>query len=195
MARGLSRRITFWNNQNYNAMDSIQNALELLQEKFSSWLEGFILLLPNFILAVITLTVAHFLATNAQNIVKNLLNRIIDNKALVNFSSTLARLTVLLFGTLIAVKILRLDQVIFSVLAGVAILGIVIGFAFQDIAANFIAGITLVFRKDYHFRVGDIIENNDYMGIVEGINLRDTMIRTFQLKLHHSNNALILFEG
>ncbi len=172
-------------------MQSIQDALELLQDKFSSWLEGFILLLPNFILAVITLAVAHFLAINTQNIVRNLLNRIVDNKALVNFLSTMTRLTVLLFGALVAVKILKLDQVIFSVLAGVGILGIVIGFAFQDIAANFIAGITLVFRKDYPFRVGDIVEANDFMGIVEGINLRDTMIRTFQGQSIFIPNKLI----
>ncbi len=172
-------------------MQSIQDAFKLLQEKFMSWLETIVLMTPNFILALVIIVAAQYIANNAKKIVKSLLARIVDNQALVNFLGILVHIGIFLFGSLIAIKLLNLDQMLFSVLAGVGIAGLAIGFAFQDIAANFIAGIALAFRKNYPFRVGDIIETNDYMGIVEDISLRDTMIRTFEGQSIFIPNKLI----
>jgi len=172
-------------------MQSIQQALKPLQDKLSTWIENIILLTPNFILAIIIFFTVYFAAKKATVVVKKILSRLVDNPALVNFLGRLFQTGVLLFGALISIKVLKLDQVVFSVLAGVGIAGLAIGFAFQDLAANFIAGTALVFRKDYPFRVGDIIETNDYMGIVKEINLRDTMIETFQGQLIFMPNKLI----
>jgi small conductance mechanosensitive channel len=53
-----------------------------------------------------------------------------------------------------------------------------LGFAFQDIAANFVSGIILAFHRP--FRVGDIIETNGIEGIVARTDLRVTIIHTYQ---------------
>ncbi len=172
-------------------MENVQNAIKLLHDKFASWMETVVVMTPNFILSVIVLILAHYLARKAKEVVKSLLKHIIDNQALINFLGMLSHIGVFLLGGLVAIKILNLDQVIFSVLAGVGIAGLAVGFAFQDVAANFIAGIALVFRKDYPFRVGDIVETNDHMGVVEEISLRDTMIRTFQGQSIFIPNKLI----
>ena len=63
-------------------------------------------------------------------------------------------------------------------LAGAGVVGLALAFAFQDIAANFISGIFISFRKPLH--IDDIVKIGDYMGRVEEINLRDTVLRTFQ---------------
>ena len=172
-------------------MQGLQEAVKSLQDKLTGWVENIILLTPNFIIAVVIFFVVYFAAKKATAVVKNLLSRLVDNSALVNFLGRLFQTGVVMFGALIAIKVLQLDQIVFSVLAGVGIVGLAIGFAFQDLAANFIAGTALVFRKDYPFRVGDIIETNDYMGIVKEINLRDTMIETFQGQLIFMPNKLI----
>jgi small-conductance mechanosensitive channel len=143
-------------------------------------MENIVLMLPNFILAVVIVVLFNYVANNLKRFVKKLLARIIDNKALVKFLGLVTHISVILLGSLIAIKILNLDEVVFSVLAGVGIAGLAVGFAFQDIAANFIAGVALVFRKKYPFSVGDIIKTNNYMGVVKEINIRDTMIRTFE---------------
>jgi small-conductance mechanosensitive channel len=75
-------------------------------------------------------------------------------------------------------SILQLDKAVTSILAGAGIIGLALAFAFQDIAANFISGIFISFRRPVH--IGDIVKIKDYMGKVEEINLRDTVIRTFQ---------------
>ena len=157
----------------------INEALNLLKDKLQSWIEGFILILPNFLIAVAVIALAHYAARTSRQLVKRVLQKFVDNQALVNFLGILTQVAVFLIGFLIAIKILSLDEAVFSVLAGVGIAGLAIGFAFQDVAANFIAGIALVFRKDHPFKVGDIVETNGQMGTIREISLRDTMLETF----------------
>ncbi len=161
-------------------MINVSNSLELLRGKFESWIQGAILILPNAVLAGLIIIAFHYISGFVRSLVEKILRKYVSNKALVNFVGILVRLGTFLMGFLLAINILKLDEAVFSVLAGVGIVGLAIGFAFQDVAANFIAGIALVIRKDYPFRVGDIIETNGQVGVIEAIHLRDTMMRTFQ---------------
>jgi small conductance mechanosensitive channel len=56
-----------------------------------------------------------------------------------------------------------------------------IGFAMQDVIANFVAGIFIF--TDKPFRIGDWIEWDDRSGIVEDISFRVTRVRTFDNEL------------
>ncbi len=64
-----------------------------------------------------------------------------------------------------------------DVLTGAGVLTIAAGFAFQDILQNLLAGILLLFRQP--FRGGDQIKVGDVTGTVEEINIRETVIITF----------------
>ena len=55
-------------------------------------------------------------------------------------------------------------------------LGIGIGLGFQNIASNFISGITLLFEQP--LKVGDLVEVDNLKGIVEKISIRSTVVRT-----------------
>ncbi|MEO6441543.1 MAG: mechanosensitive ion channel family protein [Chitinophagales bacterium] len=78
----------------------------------------------------------------------------------------------------IVLSILRLDKAVTSILAGAGIIGLALAFAFQDIAANFISGVFISFRRP--IKIGDIVKISDYMGKITDINLRDTVLLTFQ---------------
>jgi small-conductance mechanosensitive channel len=56
-----------------------------------------------------------------------------------------------------------------------------IGFAMQDVIANFVAGVFIY--TDRPFRIGDWIEWDGNSGIVEDISLRVTRVRTFDNEL------------
>jgi small conductance mechanosensitive channel len=43
--------------------------------------------------------------------------------------------------------VLGLNKALSSILAGIGVIGLAFGFAFQDIAANFLSGIILAFRE------------------------------------------------
>ncbi len=62
-------------------------------------------------------------------------------------------------------------------IAGLGIFSIALGFAFQDILSNLLAGLLLILRQP--FEQGDQIEVNGHTGTIEGITIRETTMRTF----------------
>ncbi|MDJ0555950.1 MAG: mechanosensitive ion channel [Microcoleaceae cyanobacterium MO_207.B10] len=77
-------------------------------------------------------------------------------------------------GILIVLQRAGIDLRTITVLAGV--LGIGIGFGLQNLASNFISGLTLLFEQP--IKVGDFIEVDDLLGTVESISIRSTIVRT-----------------
>ena len=68
-----------------------------------------------------------------------------------------------------------------DLLAGVGFFSVAVGFAFQDILENTLAGMLLIFRQP--FRAGDQVEVHDQRGTVEVITIRETRITTFDGEL------------
>ncbi|WP_224449962.1 mechanosensitive ion channel family protein [Haloprofundus salilacus] len=72
-----------------------------------------------------------------------------------------------------------------NILTALATIGaaatLAIGFAMQDVIANFVAGVFIF--TDKPFRIGDWIEWDDNSGIVEDISFRVTRVRTFDNEL------------
>ena len=64
-----------------------------------------------------------------------------------------------------------------DIIATLGIGSVAIGFAFQDIFKNFLAGIILLVEEP--FRIGDEVVIGDYNGKVENISIRTTKIRTY----------------
>ena len=77
-------------------------------------------------------------------------------------------------GFVIVLTSAGIDFSSLTVVAGV--LGIGIGLGFQNIASNFISGITILFEQP--LKVGDLVEVDDLKGIVEKISIRSTVVRT-----------------
>ena len=61
------------------------------------------------------------------------------------------------------------------IIAGLGIGAVAIGFAFQDIFENFLAGVLIMLREK--MRIGDVIECEGIIGKVEHITLRETHVR------------------
>lgn len=155
--------------------DIIESGFNLLIEKLSGWLETFITMLPNLLLAVLILTIASFIARLAQRGLNNLLGRISNNVSINRLAERLIYFAVLSIGVFIALGVLNLDKTVTSLLAGAGIIGLALGFAFQDTAANFISGVIMAFKGS--FAVGELIETEGQMGTVERITLRSTQLR------------------
>ncbi len=156
----------------------LQKAWDLIKSKMEVWMEAFIKLLPNLLIAAIIIVVGIIVAKKLSNLIGKLIRKIWNNSAVINLFESVIRLT--LFGIVIftALSILNLDKVVTTILAGAGLLGLGLAFAFQDIAANFISGIFISFRKPLH--LGDIVKVKGYLGKVLEINLRDTVLKTFQ---------------
>lgn len=158
--------------------EDFENGISMIYDKVSGWVESAIAILPNFIIAIIVLLVFVFLARLARKLVHKVTSKRKGHEALTNLLAAIVYIAVLLLGIVIALDILALDKTVTSILAGIGVVGIALGFAFQDIGANFISGVILAGRKP--FEVGDLIKSNDVFGTVKEINLNVTKIETFQ---------------
>lgn len=156
---------------------NLDNALDKILDKLGTWWETFVSMIPNMALAVVLLLFFIVLARYGAKLFKKLFYKTAKRKALTNLFSLIVQYSILAIGIFIVLSILQLNKAVTSILAGVGIIGLALGFAFQDIAANFISGIILAFRTP--FKIGDIVEVKDIMGTAMGTDLRVTMIKTF----------------
>lgn len=156
----------------------INEAVKTVYEKLNGWIEAFVSMLPNMAVSVLLLILFYLLAKLGRKIFARIFRKASHNKALETLFSSVVYYTILGLGIFIVLGILQLDKAVTSLLAGIGVVGLALGFAFQDIAANFVSGIIIAFRKPFH--VEDIIEVSGHMGRVARTNLRVTVIRTFQ---------------
>ncbi len=156
---------------------NISGWLGLIFKKVEGWWVNFIKMLPNILLAAIVLVLFYFIGKLFRKLWFRIFHKISGKNTISGFLATLIYIFILFLGFFIALNILNLDNAVTSLLAGASIIGLAVGFAFQDLTANFISGAYIAFRKP--FEVGDLIETNNFIGTVEEINLRSTTIRTF----------------
>jgi len=155
---------------------------------FQNMIQEFIQFLPSIISAIVTFALVVVLSGFVKRWVQKLAEGKIQNAETVKLFGRIARWTVLILGTIIA-----LEQVNFNVtsfVAGLGIAGFTIGFALQDIARNFVAGILLLIRQP--FKIGDTVEVSGFTGSVQDIAIRDTSIKTLDGELVILPNADVL---
>ncbi|MFO7550402.1 MAG: mechanosensitive ion channel family protein [Haliea sp.] len=101
-------------------------------------------------------------------------------------------LTTLLVGVLIALDLLGATALVGAVLGSAGVLGIMLGFAFRDIAENHLAGVLLSLRRP--FEPGDHIMVNGHEGKVISLNSRATVLMTLDGNHLRLPNAMV-FKG
>lgn len=152
----------------------LRELLAQIGNKVGGWGRELLLMIPNFIAATLVIIVAWLLSKATGRVVCRLVGRV-ANKALTSLVYKITRVATVILGGLIALHILELEQAATTFLAGAGILGIAIGFAFQDLSANFIAGVAIAVRRP--IKIGDIVEAKDIFGRVEAIHLRHTRMK------------------
>jgi small-conductance mechanosensitive channel len=79
------------------------------------------------------------------------------------------------FGVLLALAVIGVDATSLAVIFGALSVGI--GFGLQNIFNNFISGLILLFERP--IQVGDVVEVNGIWAEVRKINVRSTVVQTF----------------
>ena len=156
----------------------LESPLKLVTDKLEGWIQSFLSHLPNLVVAILVVVLFFLLAKLLRSTAIKLLRKVSANEAINNLLSTILFVAIVATGVFIALGILELTKAVTTLLAGVGIIGLALGFAFQDIAANFISGVLIAVRQP--FKLGDLIESGDYFGKVSDINLRTTTIKSLQ---------------
>ncbi|MGB3590706.1 MAG: mechanosensitive ion channel family protein [Nonlabens sp.] len=145
-------------------------------QKIDSWLDGFIKNLPNILVAIVLMVIIVFVAKWLGRFIKKRFKA--RNRS--NFGEILgsfAKWILIFMGFAVCLTIVAPNLSVGDLVAGMGVSSVAIGFAFQDILQNWLAGILILTRQP--FRIGDEIEINNMKGRVDRIETRATIITTY----------------
>jgi small-conductance mechanosensitive channel len=163
--------------------------LNALERQLDAMTESFFRTLPSLAIAIIIVLITWRLARLGTAIGDRLTRNTSLRKDLQQLIETMTRLLIWLVGLLIAATAVVPGLTPASLFAGLGVGAVAIGFAFQDIFQNFLAGVLIMVREK--MRIGDIIECQGIGGRVERITLRETHVRQLSNELTIVPNSLL----
>jgi small-conductance mechanosensitive channel len=165
------------------------NSFNILVEQLAAMWVGFIAWLPQLFIALVVLLFVWVVACFAKRIAARLTGRSQLRPSLQQLIDTLVTVLVWIVGLMLVLTILLPGLTPAGLFAGLGIGAVAIGFAFQDIFENFLAGILIMIRKK--MRIGDIIECEGIKGKVEHITLRETHVRDLSNEITIVPNSML----
>ena len=148
-----------------------------LMESMTLYWNKFLLSLPRLIMAIILLVIVFFVAAYIARTIKKSLSGTEHDPLFVRFISKITKAVVIICGIILAMQILGLSGIAGGLLAGAGISAFIFGFAFKDIAENFLGGVILAFNRP--FSLNDTIVIREFSGHIMALNFRTTHIKTF----------------
>jgi small conductance mechanosensitive channel len=164
LARGRERRQT----AAWPVQVIIEGALARLAESVSN-------VLPRVIAALLIILFFWTIAAVFRRLMRLFFKRFVKDLTVENLVKQLIYYSIWVLGIAIAINALGLDPQ--TVVTGIGLTGLALGFALRDILSNFVSGILILIMRP--FELGDQIVIGDTEGSVERIELRATQIRTY----------------
>lgn len=172
-----------------NVDERVEWSLDPALSELERLAEQAIAVLPLVLLAVLILPLAWFLSKLLSRLALWGLTGRVRSPFLRRVVARAVAFPVFLLGLYVVLQVAGLTQLAISVVGGAGVLGIVIGFAFRDIAENFLASLILSMRRP--FQRDDFIEVAGIMGTVKSMNSRSTLITSVEGNEIHVPNATI----
>jgi small-conductance mechanosensitive channel len=155
-------------------------------ERFANRVQWFA---PLTVVSLLILLLAWILSRVVTALARKLLRRRIASPLLLQLVARSLSIPVILIGLYIVLQVAGLTRLAITVLGGTGLVGIVLGLAFREIAANSLASILLSIRNP--FRAGDWIRVGEHQGIVQNLNMRTTVLLTLDGNHVQIPNALV----
>jgi small conductance mechanosensitive channel len=135
-----------------------------------------IALLPNLVLAIVIFVVFLVLASASKSLTRRFTLRRRTHQGVSLLISRLVRTGIVVLGFLIALSVVAPSFQAADLVKMLGIGSVAIGFAFQNILQNFLAGILLLVNEP--FQLGDLISVTGIEGNVDDIQARATVVTT-----------------
>jgi len=135
-----------------------------------------IALLPNIILAIVIFVLFLILASASKSLTRRFAMKRRTHQGATLLISRLVQTGIVVLGFLIAFSVVAPSFQAADLIKMLGIGSVAIGFAFQNILQNFLAGILLLVNEP--FRLGDLISVTGIEGNVDDIQARATVVTT-----------------
>jgi len=148
-----------------------------IMARFQAIWEGLLRTLPNLAIAALIFGLFLLLSRGLSKAVGAIVVRAGQSATVVLVFTRLVSWTVRALGLMIAMTIVVPTLTAASLFGALGVTGIAIGFAFKDIFQNLLAGLLILLTRP--FRLGDQIVSGPHEGTVEEIQVRATLLRTY----------------
>lgn len=155
----------------------LQSSTEAIQKSLNNFYEGFLSILPRLALALLVVVLGVLIAQLLTNFYRRKFLKQSDDPLMSKFLTQAVKLVLIIVAIMFALRIAGLDGLAAGLLTAVGGSAIILGFAFQDIGKNFLAGIILAFNRPFH--INDTIKIDDIFGKVKALSFRYSHIKTF----------------
>jgi small-conductance mechanosensitive channel len=162
------RRLSPWARFTTQVRSSVETA-------FARLIESGITIIPRALAALVVIALFWIIAHGVRWVIRLISHYLIDDLTIENLIKQVGYYTVWGLGIIVALDAFGFDPQ--TVVTGLGLTSLALGFALKDIISNFISGILLLALRP--FRLGDEIVIGDTEGNVERIELRATQLRTY----------------
>ena len=132
--------------------------------------------LPELLIALMIFGIFLFAASTIKSILRSILERRTHHRNVAILLAQLAHIVVVVLGFLIALSLVAPSFRAGDLIKILGIGSVAVGFAFQNILQNFLAGILILLQEP--FELGDWISVTGIEGTVDDIQTRATVVRT-----------------
>lgn len=146
--------------------------------------------LPLLALTAALLTFFYFISRFIFRAVGSIWGSHIQNPFLLATVTKLSMIPIWMLFFYLALQTAGLSGLATTIIGGTGVLGIVIGFAFKDIAENYLSGLLLAIRSP--FTKGDDVSVAGFDGYVQSLNMRGTTILDYDGNLVLIPNSMVI---
>ena len=161
---------------------------ELVSSLNAYW-QAFIVKLPAIALGLLVLMLTLWLAGRVSQALIRPVRYLSSSPLLRSVSQRAVSLILILLALYIFLKLSGLTEFAVAIMSGTGVLGLILGFAFRDIAENMIASLLLTVQRP--FRIDDVVQINSYTGVVQKVTTRATTLVDFDGNHIQIPNAVI----
>lgn len=155
----------------------LQSPTQTIQDSIQSYYDEFLTVLPRIALAVLVVILGVLLAQLLTNFYKRRFQQKSEDPLMAKFLAQAIKIILIIIAIMIALRVAGLDGIATGMLTAVGGGAIILGFAFQDIGKNFLAGVILAFNRP--FNINDTIKVDEIFGKVKALSFRYSHIKTF----------------
>lgn len=155
----------------------MQNTSKTIQTSLEGYYHEFLKVLPRIALGILVVVAGVLIAQLLTNFYKRRFQSKSQDPLMSSFLAQALKIILIIITIMLALQVAGLSGIATGLLTAVGGGAIILGFAFQDIGKNFLAGIILAFNRP--FNINDTIKIDDIFGKVKELNFRYSHIKTF----------------
>ena len=155
----------------------MNDAFQKIMGSLGDYWNSFLGVIPRIALSILIVAIGILLANWLSDITRRKLLNTSKDPLMTGFLVKAVKMIFIITIIMIGLQAAGLKDMAGGLLAAAGASAVVLGFAFKDIAENFLAGIILAFSRPFY--VNDTIKIDDTFGKVKSMQFRYTKIKTF----------------